>query len=153
VRRARRRAAALALIAAVGVHAAPSTRLAAQGPGIRQDSTTAAIRCPDRFTPVRDSASAAPRCRRDDVRWVVTTCADSAYAIYRAQPGADACLPTSLPGVGSAPGVRGTRSVICAGGVAGYLIARDRVGDRDRCEQRHQSFAAPLPPGPGRSGG
>ena len=126
---------------------------AAQGPGVRQDSTAAASgRCPERFSPVRDTTSNTLRCRRDEVRWVVTTCADSAYATYRARPGPDVCLPTSLPGVGSAPGIRGTRSVVCAGGVTGFPIVRDRIGDRDRCERAHQKFAAPLPAGPARAG-
>jgi len=144
VRRALRHAAALAF--AAGLRGPTTAPLAAQGPEIRQDSAASAARCPDRFTAVRDSTSNTLRCRRNEVRWVVTTCADSAYATYRARPGADACLPTSLPGVGSAPGVHGTRSVVCAGGGAGYLVARDRVGDRDRCERAHQTFAPPLPP-------
>jgi hypothetical protein len=143
VRRAVRLATSV-FIAAAGLSGPSPAPLAAQGPAARQDST-APVRCPDRFTPVRDSTSATLRCRRDEVRWVVTTCADSAYATYRAQPGADACLPTSLPGVGSAPGAHGTRGVVCAGDGAGYLIARDRIGDRDRCEQPRQTFAAPLP--------
>jgi hypothetical protein len=148
-----RRAGLLALIVAIRAHGPARALLEAQGPEIRQDSTAGGARCPDRFTAIRDSTSNTLSCRRYEVRWVVTTCADSAYATYRAQPGADACLPTSLPGVGSAPGIRGTRTVVCAGGVTGYPVVRDRVGDRDRCERAHQTFAAPLPAAPGRAGG
>ena len=109
-----------------------------------QDSTASTTRCPDRFSPVRDSTGAAPRCRRVAVLWVVTACADSAYATYEARPGADACLPTSLPGVGTAPGVRGSRAVVCAGSATGYAVVRDRVGDRDRCEREHTTFSPPI---------
>jgi hypothetical protein len=151
VTRALRRAARLALLVTVGVYGPARAPLAAQGPGVRQDSTTPGARCPERFTPIRDSTSNTLRCRRDEVRWVVTTCADSAYATYRAQPGADVCLPTSLPGVGSAPGVHGTLTVVCAGGVTGYPVVRDRIGDRDRCERAHQTFAAPVRAAAGRS--
>ena len=135
----------IALATLLAVTGASRSPLLAQGADLRQDSATASVRCPERFTPMRDSTGGTLRCRRVEVRWVVTACADSAYASYQARPGADTCLPTSLPGVGSAPGLRGARAVVCAGSVAGYPIVRDRVGDRDRCEQEHTIFSPPLP--------
>lgn len=107
--------------------------LVAQAPDVRQDTAAApGSRCAD------------AECGRAEVQWVVTTCADSAYATYEARPGADSCLPTSLPGVGAVPGARGSRSVVCAGKVRGYAVVRDRVGDRDRCERRLGRRAPPI---------
>jgi len=134
---------ALALAVAAAGRSLPA---AAQGPDPRADSSAAiAIRCPERSVPIREPG-AAPRCRRVDVQWVVTACADSAYATYSARPGPDVCLPTSLPGVGDKPGAHGTRPVVCAGTAVGYPIVRDRVGERDRCERVRTTFSPALPP-------
>ena len=160
VARARALALGAAFGAALGISGPAGSLLSAQDPAVRhdpavrQDSAMAESRCPERFSPVRESASGALRCGRVEVQWVVTICADSAYATYRARPGADACLPTSLPGVGTTPGVRGSRPVVCAGHATGFPIVRDRVGDRDRCEREHQTFSPPLTaPGPAKTGG
>ena len=151
--RAIRGACAIAFAAGMRAGGPAGRALAAQGADARQDSAvTAGVRCPERFSPVHDGANGTFRCRRIEVRWVVTTCADSAYAAYQTRPGSDACLPTSLPGVGPAPGLRGSRPVVCAGGVSGYPIVRDRVGDRDRCERTQQTFTAPVPAAAGRAG-
>ncbi len=129
------------LVAALGTAVLPLTvgrnggagaALAAQAPEASQDTVPApSVRCPE------------AECHRAGVEWVVTTCADSVYASYVARPGADACLPTSLPGVGAMPGARGSRPVVCAGKERGYAVVRDRVGDRDRCERGHGRRTAP----------
>jgi hypothetical protein len=105
-------------------------------------------RCPEGFHPLFDDALGVLRCRRSEVRWVVTTCADAAYARYEARPGRDTCRPTPVPGAGIPPGAGGSRPVACAGGPttaeASWEVVPDRTGDRDRCERAEHVYTAPL---------
>ena len=150
-----RAAVALVVVAAAAGSAPVRPRggaLAAQAAGPSPDSAAATgVRCAEQFTPIFDAKAGVLRCRRTEVRWVVTVCSDSAYAAYRARPGPDQCLPTPLPGVGAAPGVRGTRPIACA--APGYPVMQDRVGDRDRCEQVQEVYSRPMPATSRDSGG
>ena len=114
-------------------------------PQAPQPAHTAArgVRCPQEFTAVWDATSGILKCRRDVVSWVVTACSDKEYSTYLVKTGPDTCGPTQIPGVGTAPGVTGTRSVSCA--ASGYSLMTDRTGERDRCEKTERLFALPLP--------
>jgi hypothetical protein len=101
------------------------------------------VRCPDGFAAEYDAAQKILRCRKDIVRWVVTGCPDKAFASYVVKEGADACAPTEIPGVGTPPGVRGTKPVACA--AQGFQMMTDRTGQRDRCEKTETVFALPSP--------
>jgi hypothetical protein len=101
------------------------------------------VRCPQEFTPVWDATAKILKCRRDVVSWVVTACGDKEYSTYLVKTGPDVCGPTQIPGVGTAPGVTGTRAVSCA--APGYSLMTDRTGERDRCEKIERLFALPLP--------
>ena len=101
------------------------------------------VRCPQEFMPEWDATAKTLKCRRDVVSWVVTACGDKEYSTYLVKTGPDVCGPTQIPGVGTAPGVTGTRSVRCA--ASGYSLMTDRTGERDRCEKTERLFALPLP--------
>ena len=103
------------------------------------------VRCPGDFTAIWDGTAKVLRCRREVVSWVVTACVDKAFATYLARQGADACAPTEIPGVGTPPGIRGSKPVTCA--ASGYELMKDRTGERDRCEKTERIFALPLPAG------
>jgi hypothetical protein len=103
------------------------------------------VRCPAEFVAIWDVISKVLRCRREVVSWVVTTCSDKAFATYIVKPGPDSCGPTEIPGVGTPPGMKGTKPVACA--ASGYLLMSDRTGARDRCEKTERIFALPLPAG------
>jgi hypothetical protein len=103
------------------------------------------VRCPAEFVPLWDANVKVLRCRRDVVSWVVTTCGDKAFATYMVKPGVDACAPTQIPGVGTPPGMKGSKPVACA--ALGYEVMSDRTGERDRCEKTERIFALPLPAG------
>ena len=103
------------------------------------------VRCPADFNAMWDATAKVLRCRREVVSWVVTACADKTFSTYLVKPGADACGPTEIPGVGTPPGVRGSKPVSCA--AAGFQLMNDRTGERDRCEKTERIFALPLPAG------
>ena len=125
--------------------AATFGRLAAQAPQPGLDSASKGVRCPIGFDAVFDPVSKVLRCRKESVRWVVTSCKDKEFASYLTKPGADACAPTEIPGVGTPPGAKGTRAVDCA--APGYELIVDRTGLRDRCERTDRVFALPQPVG------
>lgn len=127
----------LLLPAAVSSQAAPATAQSGSAAAAR------GVRCPPDFDPLFDSATHVLRCRRDVVSWVVTICLEKQFGSYVAKPGADTCFPTEIPGVGSPPGSRGTRSVACA--TSGYTVVADRTGPRDRCERVERLWAFPVP--------
>ena len=110
-----------------------------------QGGTTPAkgVKCPDGFAAVFDPGEKVLRCRRDVVRWVVTTCSDKAFATYVVKTGADGCAPTEIPGVGTPPGAKGSRPVECA--APGYRMMTDRTAQRDRCERTETQYVLPLP--------
>ena len=116
----------------------------AQAPQPTQ-SPAKGVRCPAEFTAMWDGTAKVLRCRREVVSWVVTACADKAFSTYLVKPGADACAPTEIPGVGTPPGVKGSKPVTCA--ASGYGLMNDRTGERDRCEKTERIFALPLPAG------
>ena len=120
-------------------------RSAAQGPPPAQDSASKGVRCPAGFEAIFDQASKILRCRKDNVRWVVTSCNDKEFASYVSRPGADMCAPTEIPGVGAPPGTKGSRGVDCA--APGFELIIDRTGSRDRCERTDRVFALPQPVG------
>lgn len=115
----------------------------AQAPQPAAGSSAKGVRCPPGFASIYDSAAKVLRCRREVVSWVVTGCADKAFASYVVRPGSDACRPTQIPGVGTPPGVSGSKPVSCV--AAGHELMTDRTGDRDRCERTEKIFALPLP--------
>lgn len=123
--------------------------VSAQGWSLAQSSQPATrapsngVRCPGGFRSIWDEATKVLRCRNDVVSWVVTACPDKAFASYLVKPGADACGPTEIPGVGTPPGIKGSKAVGCA--APGYDLMTDRTGDRDRCERTDRIFALPLP--------
>jgi hypothetical protein len=127
--------AALSIVAsALGFSVAPVQRSQEPAKGVK---------CPAGFDAAFDPAEKVLRCRREVVRWVVTACPDKAFATYRVKPGADACGPTEIPGVGIPPGAQGSRPVECA--AQGYRMMTDRTGQRDRCERAEVQFALPTP--------
>ena len=101
------------------------------------------VRCPDGFATEFDAAEKTLRCRKDLVKWVVTTCSDKSFATYVVKNGPDACAPTEIPGVGTPPGAKGSKPVECA--TQGYRMMTDRTALRDRCERVEIQFAIPLP--------
>ena len=107
----------------------------------RDPAAAKGVQCPADFESLYDPTTKVLRCRRDIVRWVVTSCADKAFATYVARPGADSCNPTEIPGVGAPPGSSGSRPVACAS--SGYTIVVDRTGARDRCERVDRVFVLP----------
>lgn len=113
----------------------------AQAPSSTPESR--GVRCPDSYQAVFDAAEKSLRCRKDIVRWVVTGCANTAFASYIVKSGPDSCGPTEIPGVGTPPGVKGSRPVTCA--APGYELMVDRTGQRDRCERTERLFVFPLP--------
>ena len=113
-------------------------RTQAQGGG-----ASSGVRCPDGFTAEFDSAAKVLKCRKELVRWVVTTCPDKSFATYTVKAGADACTPTEIPGVGAPPGSKGSKPVECAS--SGYRMMTDRTAQRDRCERTETQYALPLP--------
>jgi len=118
---------------------------AAQAPASQGQPPSGGVRCPAGFETIYDPSAKVMRCRKDVVSWVVTGCSDKSFASYVVKEGADACAPTEIPGVGTPPGARGTRSVGCV--AAGYDLMTDRTGQRDRCERTERVFALPQPAG------
>jgi hypothetical protein len=125
----------LAVLPAIGQAQGSST------PGVVESAAAKGVRCPATHETLYDAATKVLRCRRDTVSWVVTSCAQKEFSTYRAKPGADSCDPTEIPGVGTPPGVTGSRPVVCA--ASGYALVHDRTGPRDRCERVERSYALP----------
>lgn len=125
--------------------AAAAAVTAAQAPGPSGQPPANGVRCPAGFETIYDASAKVMRCRKDFVSWVVTGCTDKSFASYVVKDGRDACAPTEIPGVGTPPGARGTRSVACV--AAGYELMTDRTGQRDRCERTERAFALPQPAG------
>lgn len=116
---------------------------AAQAPAPSGGASSKGVKCPAGFETIYDAAAKILRCRKDVVSWVVTGCADKAFAAYVVKAGADVCAPTEIPGVGTPPGAKGSRAVGCA--ASGYELMTDRTGQRDRCERTERVFALPQP--------
>lgn len=134
---------ARAPLAAVAFVAALHTA-GGQSPAPAGEPRPAASTCPTGYERNdAPDATSASRCRRSVVAWAVTSCPDSAFATYRVRPGADACLPTEVAGVGAPPGRVGSRGVRCPS--AAYVVVQDRTGARDRCEQVQVQYAPAQP--------
>ena len=128
----------LLLFPVIALLPAAFERTHAQGGG-----ASSGVRCPDGFTAEFDSAAKVLKCRKEIVRWVVTTCPDKSFATYAVKAGADACTPTEIPGVGAPPGSKGSKPVECA--TSGYKMMTDRTAQRDRCKRTETQYALPLP--------